>query len=230
MKVRIKFAKFGVMKYIGHLDIMRYFQKCMRKAGVDIAYSSGFSPHQIMSFASPLGVGAESNGEYFDIELNSGSSQSVLDSLNDVMVDGMRIISVKKLPDGVKNAMASIAAARYTVVMKEGFDQENLSDDKVSDFLARDHINIIKQTKKNEVEFDLKPHIFEFDYDKEAYRMLIDASSSGNIKPLSVIEEYGRFCGCEIDPSKYQIIREEIYTTNDGKELVPLESLGEDFD
>ena len=69
MKVRIKFAKYGVMKYIGHLDIMRYFQKCMRKGNIDIAYSTGFSPHQIMSFASPLGVGVESNGEYFDIEL-----------------------------------------------------------------------------------------------------------------------------------------------------------------
>ena len=52
MKVRIKFAKYGVMKYIGHLDIMRYFQKSMRRAKVDIAYTSGFSPHQIMSFAS----------------------------------------------------------------------------------------------------------------------------------------------------------------------------------
>ena len=65
MKVRVKFGKQGVMRYIGHLDIMRYFQKCIRKANVDIAYSSGFSPHQIMSFASPLGVGLESTGEEY---------------------------------------------------------------------------------------------------------------------------------------------------------------------
>ena len=229
MKVRIKFAKDGVMKYIGHLDILRYFQKCMRKADVDIAYSSGFSPHQIMSFASPLGVGVESNGEYFDIELNSGNAKSVMDSLNAVMVDGMRILSVTKLPDGVKNAMASRAAARYTVIMKEGFEQENTDDSKVDDFLKREHINIIKQTKKNEIEFDLRPHIYEFSYDKKAYRMLIDASSSGNIKPLSVIEEYARFCGKEITPTKYQIIREEFYTYDDNNEFVPLEALGEDF-
>ena len=229
MKVRIKFAKYGVMKYIGHLDIMRYFQKCMRKADVDISYSSGFSPHQIMSFASPLGVGVESNGEYFDIELLSGSAKSVMDSLNSVMVSGMKILSVTKLPDGVKNAMASIVAARYTVVMKEGFIQENTDDSKVDDFLKREHINIIKQTKKNEIEFDLRPHIYEFSYDRNAYKMLIDASSSGNIKPLSVIEEYARFCGKEITPSKYQIIREEFYTYDDNNEFIPLEALGEDF-
>ena len=69
MKVRIKFSKHGAVRYIGHLDIMRYFQKSMRKSGVDIAYSTGYSPHQIMSFAQPLGVGMESDGEYLDIEM-----------------------------------------------------------------------------------------------------------------------------------------------------------------
>ena len=49
MRIRIKFRKYGVMRFIGHLDIMRYFQKAMRRANIDIAYSEGFSPHQIMS-------------------------------------------------------------------------------------------------------------------------------------------------------------------------------------
>lgn len=39
MRVRIKFAKTGLMKYIGHLDVMRYFQKVIRRADIDIAYS-----------------------------------------------------------------------------------------------------------------------------------------------------------------------------------------------
>ena len=61
MKVRIKFRKYGVMRFIGHLDVMRYFQKAIRRAELDITYSTGFSPHQIMSFAAPLGVGMYSN-------------------------------------------------------------------------------------------------------------------------------------------------------------------------
>ena len=54
MKIRIKFRKWGVMKFIGHLDMMRYFQKAVRRAKIDIRYSEGYSPHQIMSFAAPL--------------------------------------------------------------------------------------------------------------------------------------------------------------------------------
>ena len=73
MKIRIKFSKQGHMKFIGHLDTMRYFQKVMRRANVDICYSEGFSPHQKMSFAAPLGVGIVSNGEYFDIEVSESS-------------------------------------------------------------------------------------------------------------------------------------------------------------
>ena len=66
MKIRIKFSKTGVMKFIGHLDIMRYFQKAIRRAEIDVTYTGGYSPHQVMSFAAPLGVGLESQGEYFE--------------------------------------------------------------------------------------------------------------------------------------------------------------------
>ena len=50
-------------------DIMRYFQKAMRRAEIPIAFTGGYSPHMVMSFANPLGVGLISDGEYFDIEL-----------------------------------------------------------------------------------------------------------------------------------------------------------------
>ena len=69
MKARIKFRKYGALRFIGHLDVMRYFQKVMRRAEIPIAFTGGFSPHMIMSFASPLGIGLESDGEYLDIEL-----------------------------------------------------------------------------------------------------------------------------------------------------------------
>lgn len=229
MKVRIKFAKYGVMKYIGHLDIMRYFQKCMRKGDVDIAYSGGFSPHQIMSFASPLGVGLESKGEYFDIELNSGDSKSVLEALNSVMVPGMEIISVRKLGDDVKNAMASIAAARYTVTVKDEYDVELPDNSKLNDFINQKEIKIVKQTKKQELEIDLKPHIYDFDYNGQAFTMLVDASSAGNIKPLMVVGEYIKSCGMEFEENKYLVTREEIYTTDNNGDFVSLESVGEEF-
>ena len=45
------------MRFIGHLDVMHFFQRLLRRSDIPIAYSGGFSPHQIMSFALPLGIG-----------------------------------------------------------------------------------------------------------------------------------------------------------------------------
>ena len=73
MKARIKFRKYGVLKFIGHLDVMRYFQKVMRRAGIPIAFTGGFSPHMIMSFASPLGSVLKATA---NIWISSSLSQS----------------------------------------------------------------------------------------------------------------------------------------------------------
>ncbi len=96
MKVRVKFSKYGPVKFIGHLDIMHYFQKAVRRAGIDVAYSEGFSPHQIMSFAAPLSVGHTSEGEYFDMEVNSFTKEEdMLQKLNQVMVEGIDVLKVR---------------------------------------------------------------------------------------------------------------------------------------
>ena len=114
MKVRIQFSKHGVVKYIGHLDVMRYFQKALRRADIPVKYTGGFSPHQVISFAQPLGVGVESESEYFDMELEREDDlQAMKERLNASMTDGIVVKAIVELPDNAKNAMASIAAASY---------------------------------------------------------------------------------------------------------------------
>lgn len=70
MTFRIRFAKYGVVKFIGHLDVMRYFQKVIRRSELPVRYSQGFNPHQLLTFAQPLGVGITSDGEYMEAEFD----------------------------------------------------------------------------------------------------------------------------------------------------------------
>lgn len=145
MKIRIKFSKQGHMKFIGHLDTMRYFQKVMRRANVDICYSEGFSPHQKMSFAAPLGVGIVSNGEYFDIEVNStDSSNEMIKRINEANVEGIEVLKYKLLDDNAKNCMAIIAGADYTAL---GLNKLLTKDDLVV-YLSQPEIVVLKKTKK----------------------------------------------------------------------------------
>lgn len=191
MKLRIKFSKYGVMKYIGHLDMVRYFQKAIRRANLDVVYSAGFSPHQVMSFAAPLGVGLESEGEYMDIEVNSiTSSEDMIKRLNDVMVKGIEITNMTLLPEGAGNAMASVAAAAYTVTFRNELHKFVDFYSQCKRLFMHDEIIITKKTKKSTTQLNIKPFIFQLNAtkDNQGVFMIVDASSSGNIKPKYVID------------------------------------------
>ena len=122
MKARIKFRKFGAMKFIGHLDVMRFFQKMMRRAEIPIAFTGGFSPHMIMSFANPLGVGVTSDGEYFDIELTEEIDMNeAVARMNQTSVEGIEVVNMVPISDEKKRTgMTIVAAADYLSTVKYG--------------------------------------------------------------------------------------------------------------
>lgn len=250
MKIRIKFRKFGVMRFIGHLDLMRYFQKAMRRAGIDIAYSEGFSPHQIMSFASPLGVGMTSDGEYLDIEVHSSqSSRQSLAALNQAMVEGIEVIEYKRLPEGAKNAMSQVAAASYTVYFKQKeqnpFSLSVLSEALQGFYQDQAEILVTKQTKKSEKLMDLKPLIYQLqavcvndDAQNPGFYMKLSSGSAENIKPHLVLEAFFAYLSRSdafpkklyvVDPMDLQIHRQEVYAQGADGEFLPLGEVGEDI-
>ena len=233
MNIRMKFKKHGCMKFIGHLDIMRYFQKAIRRAEIDIAYSEGFSPHMIMSFAAPLGVGLTSEGEYVDLQVNSCvSSKAAVDALNSVMVDGMEVVSFKLLPETVKNAMASVAAADYFVNFREGYAPENW-EEKFTAFLQKEEMLIVKKTKRSEAEVDLKPMLYQAEIRDGGIFMQVACGSVNNLKPELVMEAFGKDAGMELAPFALEVCRLEVYADlcdEQTRKLVSLEELGEDIE
>lgn len=237
MKIRIRFAKEGAMKFIGHLDMMRFFQKAMRRAGVDIRYSEGFSPHPIMSFAAPLGVGITSRGEYVDIEvLSTESSGKMLKRLNAVMTEGVEVLSYRRLPDDAAVAMSIVSAADYTVRFREGCwpeDWETFSAGWKA-FLSQDAIHAHKKTKKGDRELDIRPWIYRWELgeDEEGtfVRLQVAAGSAANLKPEILFEAYGESRGLTLPPFVLLIHRDQVYA--DGPEpgtFRALEDFGEDI-
>lgn len=228
LKIRIKFSKDGCMKFIGHLDVMRYFQKVMRRAEVDIAYSEGFSPHQIMSFAAPLGVGLTSTGEYLDIEVHSTlSSDEMVKKMNGTMVEGMEVLSYRLLPDNSKNAMSLVSAADYSVNFREGYTPDISIKDEFEKFINRDSIEIVKKTKKSETLSDIKPLIYEaYVSDDNSIFMKLATGSADNLKPDLVMQAFCEGMGIELKKFALEIKRLELYGISDDR-LISLEEFGE---
>lgn len=226
LKVRIRFEKEGAMKFIGHLDIMRYFQKAFRRSGLDIQYSQGFSPHPLLSFAAPLGVGLESSGEYMDVVLGDcPSSQEIVDRLNAQMVEGMRILSAVILPEDGKNAMSLVAAADYEMILKK--EAEFSLEDGIEAMLGQEQIKVLKKTKKSQKEVDIRPMIYDMHVMKDAKGtgifMRVASGSAANLKPEQVAQTLWESQGHKFDPLTVQIRRLEMYDS----QMSPLEKYGE---
>ncbi len=233
MKVRIKFSKQGEMKFIGHLDLMRCFQKVIRRSGLDIRFSEGMSPHMIMSFASPLSVGLTSLGEYVDMELNTPvSSEEGLRMLNEQMPEGIRALSFRQIPEGrAGNAMSLVAAADYEVRFREGRAPKDGWEERVAAFAAQEVIETEKETKKGKKLTDIRPMILQMETDGSAIFLRLASGSEANLKPELLMDTFIRYLGEEPAPFAYLICRKELYAKQgtDAKPVwIPLEDLGQD--
>ena len=233
MKARVKFNKYGVVRFIGHLDVMRYFQKAMRRAGIDISYSQGYNPHQLMSFASPLGVGITSDGEYLDIELvESVSSEKVVKQMNAVSVEGIEVISFVEIPDDKKcSGMTITAAADYIVSLPERYKTSEIVravpqdwENKIKEFMEQEQIIVLKKTKKSEKEVDIKPMIYDIKIVENGVYMFLATGSEQNLKPDLVMDTFLKFIGADEMPLHFH--RLDVYARDEAGNLLPLEKLG----
>lgn len=221
------------MKFIGHLDLMRYFQKAIRRAKIPICYSGGYSPHQIMSFASPLGVGLTSNGEYLDIEVSQSESSAVMaERLNKAMAEGMEILSWRQLDEASKNAMSIVEAADYKLTFRQGYEPEQLKQFIAAfmKYVQREQLLILKKTKKSEREVDIRPLIYEVRCEENEFFMKLASGSANNLKPELVMESFYQEEKMELSPFTFLIQREELYSREKDGSLIPLDALGEDIE
>src|SRR6476620_11273733 len=89
----VRYAKRGKMRFASHLDVARAFERGVRRAGLPIAYSTGFTPHPKISYAGGAPTGVASEAEYLSLTLTSRTeADAVLDRLNAALPDGIDVI------------------------------------------------------------------------------------------------------------------------------------------
>ena len=188
----------------------------------------------IMSFASPLGIGLSSDGEYFDIELREAvNSTDAVRRMNEACVEGIEVVSMKQIAEEKKmTGMTILAGADYLVSLKKGTLPHDWKDSFTA-FMEQPEIRIVKQTKRSEKEVDIRPLIDRWEIRGEDIFLQLAAGSSQNLKPDLVMEAFCRYLGVSCDDTAFGYHRLEMYADvgEDGRrELVTLESLGGDME
>jgi radical SAM-linked protein len=219
MKVRVKFAKQGSIKFVGHLDLMRQFQRAIRKAKIPIAYSQGFNPHQILSFAMPLPIGATAQAEYLDMQLTEDMEPSIIiDRLNGALPDQIRIEEITILRKDIPTGMAAVDAAKYKMILSDRQIPDDF-DQQIKLFLAQKEIWVTKQSKKKTRSVDIREGIYELDAKKEedvwVLSMFLAAGSRYNLKSELVVKAIYEWKEWELNPLAVKMHRIDLFSKRD---------------
>ena len=98
----VRYAKRGKMRFASHLDVARAFERGVRRAGLPIAYSAGFTPHPKISYAGGAPTGVASEAEYLSLTLTSRTeADTVRERLNAALPDGIDVIVVTEDSGGL---------------------------------------------------------------------------------------------------------------------------------
>ncbi len=118
MRIIAAFSKLGPVRFVSHLDMQRLFQRAFRRADLPLAYSQGFNPHPLLSFATALSVGYTSDGEYFDVTLSEHvSPEAFRERVNAVLPEGVRIIDAVDAGEFKASLTPLMRSADYRAVL-----------------------------------------------------------------------------------------------------------------
>ena len=212
-RFRIRYSKTGPARYAGHLDLVRVFDRTMRRAGIPIAYSQGFHPHPKISFGPPLPLGMESRAEFVDISLEKPYS-AIDAALQRGLPEGLAIMQIRPIPDRTDSLVQVITAARYDVRCTV----DSRLTDAIQDILDRDSITVTRRTKNGDREKDIRTGIREITVsdDRLGFTMLLSLEEQTMVKPVEVL-------GLLFEQESAEVTRTEQFVETGGSLVSPID-------
>ena len=170
-RMRLRFSKVGVMRYLSHLELITVFTRAVSRGGVPILFSLGFHPHPRFSFGTATSVGVESQAEYMDMVVAAGITPlEVQDRLNAVLPEGLRILEADEVDAKSPSISTQIEATRYRITIASAAPEELLKQCVL--FLAHDAF-VIQRTKKGQTQtVDLRGETVSLSADGQAVELV----------------------------------------------------------
>lgn len=190
MRLRIKYSKTGQMAFLGHLEMLRLWQRAMRRAGLPVAMSHGFNPHPRLAFGPALALGLESLAEYLDVELAADREPDrVQVELQAQLPPGLEILLVRTIPDEAPALTAVIDVAAYRVTWLKEVDP-GLLQQRVESLLARQEVLVRRKGRDGRPRVkDIRPGILKLVLDPSPdLVMLLQCSQTGSVRPEEVLK------------------------------------------
>jgi len=233
-KIRTRFCKIDLIKFISHLDLIRMMERSLRRSNVPLAFSQGFNPHPKIAFATALSIGVSSEGEYMDIEITDQIDIEMFkEEMNKQLPNGLKLLKCIYVDEKSKSLMAVIDYSDYIVKceLEDGLSETDITN-AVELFLHQENIFMSKVNykRKNKIsqEINIRPLIKSMEIvDVKAREIIIKMNvatgSKGNLKPEIVIERFAHIMNIPFILDKTRVHRLELYILNNDKLVTPMD-------
>lgn len=232
MILRIRFNKKNYLKYIGHLDLLRLFQRTFKRAGIPVKYSEGFNPHPKFSIANPLSLGIEGEEEYMDIELvDRIDTQDFKNRMNAILPKDIQILdSIYKKDDESISSKLSWALYQIRFDINKDLRLEDINRI-IDNWLTRDEIMISRLRKKGKRkvmrEENIRPLIDKVEItDKIESEVILEAvigvGECKNLRPIDFVNALNDIDELGIDIDSVSLTRKSLYIEDGDKLYKPI--------
>ena len=183
-----EFEKMGRMSWFSHLDLQNTMQRALRRAQLPVAYSQGFNPHVLTSFATALSVGCQSRGEVMEVEMAGEiSPEEFAEKLNACLPDGLKVRRCAPVPDSAPALMAKVAEAGYDITAPN----TDLTQ-AVEAFLKAEEVMVEKRSKTKTRLVNIRPMVHEitcaFDGKDSRLSMVLEQTNANALKVELVMQ------------------------------------------
>ena len=183
---RVRFTKTGKMRFLSHHDLMRLFERALRRTGLPLRMTEGYNPHPVIAFPTALGLGIESLDEILEFELTSWTS-----------------------PKGIEKQLGEQLPEGITVAAAEAFDRKQRSfvnfveyeaecpglapgvDDRIRAFLALKECPVERVSDKGSKTVEIRQYVMALDAEKDRIYLRIRITDQGTAKPEEVLRSIG---------------------------------------
>ena len=188
MRMIAEFEKMGRMSWFSHLDLQNTMQRALRRAQLPVAYSQGFNPHVLTSFATALSVGCQSRGEVMEVEMAGEiSPEEFAEKLNACLPDGLKVRRCASVPDSAPALMAKVAEAGYDITAPDA----DLTQ-AVEAFLNAEEVMVEKRSKTKTRLVNIRPMVHEitcaFDGKDSRLSMVLEQTNANALKVELVMQ------------------------------------------
>ena len=196
MRTLMRFGKNSRLRFVSHLDLQRFFQRALNRTGLPIAFSQGFNPHPLMSFASALAMGWTSEYEVLDFRLSAPMGRGrVEEAMRQALPEDLPVLGVRMVDDRFPAAMSLVRCADYRITPQGENAPAILAAAEA--FCAAERVMGVRKTKSGEREIDMRPLALSLEAREGSLYARLMLTERDTLKPDALLSGLAALAGVE---------------------------------